>query len=67
MIVPTYKPEKYIWECLESIKNQTLDKRLFEVLIILNGKKGPYFNNISEYILKNKLSNFILIYTKIKI
>lgn len=64
VIVPTYKPEKYIWECLESIKNQTLDKRLFEVLIILNGKKGPYFNNISEYILKNKLSNFILIYTK---
>lgn len=63
VIIPTYKPDYYIWECLNSIKNQTLDEKKFEVLIILNGEKEPYYNNILNYIKENKLKNFKLLYT----
>lgn len=64
VIIPTSKPDYYIWECLNSIKGQTLNKNLFEVLIILNGEKEPYYNDILNYIKKYKLENFRLIYTK---
>ncbi|WP_353936779.1 glycosyltransferase [uncultured Fusobacterium sp.] len=33
IIVPTYKPQEYIFECLDSLKRQSLDKEKFEVLI----------------------------------
>ena len=64
IIIPTYKPDYYIWECLDSIKEQSLEKNMFEVLIILNGEKEPYYNNILNYIKKYKLLNFKLIYTE---
>lgn len=66
IIIPTYKPDYYIWECLDSIKNQSLDRVFFEVLIILNGDKEPYFTEIKNYIKKNELDNFKLIYSKEK-
>lgn len=62
VIIPTYKPNYYIWECLNSIKEQTLNKNLFEVLIILNGEKEPYYSEILNYIKKYKLENFKLLY-----
>ena len=65
VIIPSYKPDYYIWECLDSIRKQTLDKNLFEVLIILNGEKEPYYNNILNYIEKYKLQNFKLSYTEL--
>lgn len=65
VIIPTYEPDYYIWECLDSIKKQTLNKNLFEVLIILNGEKEPYYNNILNYIKKYKLQNFKLLYTEL--
>lgn len=64
VIIPTYKPDYYIWECLDSIKKQTLNKNLVEVLIILNGEKEPYYNNILNYIKKYRLQNFKLLYTE---
>lgn len=64
VIIPTYKPDKYIWKCLNSLKNQTLNNEKFEVLIILNGEKEPYFKTIENYIKKNNLRNFKLIYTE---
>lgn len=64
VIIPTYKPDYYIWECLDSIKEQTLNKNLFEVLIILNGEKEPYHSDILNYIKKYKLENFKLLYTE---
>lgn len=52
-IVPTYKPQDYIWECLDSIKNQTFAKEDFELILVLNGCKEPYYTQIQEYIDKN--------------
>lgn len=62
VIVPTYKPQAYIWECLDSIKNQTFSKANFELILVLNGCKEPYYSQIKEYIVQNLIGyniNFI--------
>lgn len=53
VIVPTYKPREYIWECLESIKNQTFSSEDFELIIVLNGCNEPYYSQIRGYIDQN--------------
>lgn len=53
VIVPSYQPKEYIFECLHSLENQTLDKNLFNVLIVLNGDKEPYYTFI-----KNRIGEF---------
>ena len=62
VIIPTYKPKKYLWECLDSLKFQTLSKDRFEVLLILNGCKEPWNNEIIHLIhtrYKDLLINYI--------
>ena len=46
IIIPTYKPGPYLKDCLESINNQTMDKKCFEVIIVLNGVIKPYIEYI---------------------
>ena len=53
VIIPTYKPHDYIWECLDSIKNQTFAKDDFELILVLNGCKEPYYSKIKGYIEQN--------------
>lgn len=48
VIIPTYKPEEYIYQCLQSLEAQTLDINLFEVIVILNGEKEPYYSDIKQ-------------------
>lgn len=48
VIIPTYKPQTYLDECLESLDKQTFGKDFYEVLIILNGEKEPYATDIQE-------------------
>ena len=31
VIIPAYAPKDYLWECLDSLENQTLSKDEFEV------------------------------------
>lgn len=50
VIIPTYKPSDYLWECLNSLKKQTLNKNRFEIIIILNGCDEPFSTNIQNYI-----------------
>lgn len=50
VIIPTYKPKSYIWECLDSICSQTCPKEEYEVILVLNGCKEPYDDQITEYI-----------------
>ena len=66
VIIPTYKPDYYIWECLNSIVSQSLDRENYEVLIILNGDKEPFFTEIESHLKNNNLNNFYLIYTQEK-
>lgn len=61
VIIPTYKPGFYIKDCIDSILQQTLSFDQFEVLIVLNGDKEPFFSFISAYI--KPYSNVSLYYT----
>ena len=64
VIIPSYRPEEYLYECLEAIRNQTLTQNEFETLVILNGCKEPYFEQIQKYINVHS-SNIRLIQTDV--
>ncbi len=61
VIVTVYNLEKYIINCLDSLKKQTYDN--FEVFIVNDGSKDNSAAIIEEYINKNQLDNYHL-YTK---
>lgn len=63
VIVPTYKPGDYLFECLNSLKEQTINQSDFEVLIVLNGCEEPWLEKIRKYIENSDVSNFKLIHT----
>lgn len=50
VIVPTYKPKIYLWECLDSLCKQTFAKEEYEVILVLNGCKEPFDTNIQQYL-----------------
>lgn len=50
IIIPTYKPENYFYECLQSIDRQDIDLSLFKVTIVLNGSKEPYYSQIKKWL-----------------
>lgn len=52
IIVPSYKPQSYLWECLDSIRCQTLEPGLYEIIVVLNGCNEPYRAQIEDYIQK---------------
>lgn len=62
VIIPTSSPKKYLQECLDSLDRQTLDKKFYEVIIVLNGVKEPYYERLSE-LLKNYSFIYRLYYT----
>lgn len=53
VIIPTYRPKAYIWECLQSLAEQTLAAEQFEVIIVLNGCEEPYYTQIQEFIVEH--------------
>src|SRR5690554_1613370 len=61
VIIPTYKPQNYILECIDSLQKQTLNKIFFEVIIVLNGDKEPYYTEVENYIKEH--DNFKIIHT----
>lgn len=61
VIIPSYKPQNYVYECLGSLKNQTLSSEKFEILLILNGCCEPYKSQIEDYVLRNNITNLMLI------
>lgn len=54
VIIPTYKPKDYLWECLDSLAAQTFAKDEFEVILVLNGCDEPYMSQIGKYIEEHK-------------
>lgn len=53
IIVPTYKPQAYLWECLDSIYNQTFPKTEYELILVLNGCNEPYNAQIKDWLAKH--------------
>lgn len=54
VIVPTYKPQAYLWECLNSIYNQTFPKSDYELILVLNGCNEPYNSQIKDWVSEHK-------------
>ena len=52
VIIPTYKPGDYIYECLKAVCNQSFSKDDYEIVIVVNGCKEPFVENISSYLKK---------------
>ena len=50
VIIPTYKFQDYLWDCLHALERQTLKPEKFEVIIVLNGCKEPYMSLLQEYV-----------------
>lgn len=65
VIIPTYKPTTYLWECLDSIVRQTIDKRCFETIVVLNGPCEPYQSQILQYKAEHETLNLHYIYSEI--
>lgn len=63
VIIPTYKPQSYLFDCLLSIKNQDAKSSSYEVLVILNGDKEGYYDQIVHYITDLKAFNIYLHYS----
>ena len=62
VIIPTYQPQDYLWECLDSLVAQTFPKGDFEVVLVLNGCGEPYKSRIEEYVSQRMIGmhvNFI--------
>ena len=53
VIIPTYRPQEYIFTCLSSLASQTFEAERFEVIVILNGCDEPYNSQISNYLNDN--------------
>lgn len=54
VIVPAFNEEKYIKECLDSLASQTLDKTLFEVIVINDCSTDKTLDIVNNY---TKLTN----------
>lgn len=63
IIIPTYKPQNYIFECLNSLATQTLPKDQWEVIIVLNGCNEPWYSMLIDYLHSHDLPNAQLIQT----
>lgn len=53
VIVPTYKPQGYLWKCLDSIYNQSFSKSDYELLLVLNGCNEPFHSQIKDWLGKH--------------
>lgn len=60
VIIPTYKPGSYLYECLLSIDKQNISLEHFRVTIVLNGPKDPFFFMIKKWLDRFSFSSDLL-------
>ncbi len=65
IIIPTYAPGAYLYDSLNSLLVQTSGHRSFEVIVVLNGTKDPFFSDIHTYFTQHNF-RFKLLYTEEK-
>lgn len=63
VIIPTYKPGNYIFDLFDSLNNQTLESDQFEVIVVLNGPKEPFWGQLTAYDKAHNL-NLHIIYSE---
>ena len=65
VIIPTYKPGDYLWECLKSLNSQDMPSKDFEVILILNGCNEPYVSSIGKWTDEHHFDNLRMIQTDV--
>ncbi|PEL11947.1 glycosyltransferase [Bacillus sp. AFS017336] len=65
VIVPTYKGEKVITKCIESLKEQTLSSKYFEVIFIINGEKDQTEEILMQFIKEQSINHFKILYSEV--
>lgn len=61
VIIPSYQPSDYLFECLESLAMQEIE---LEIILVLNGPKEPYYTKIFSFLSRN-FNFFQLVHTPI--
>lgn len=56
VIIPSFKPQEYLYTCLKSLEQQVFEKSDFEVVVVLNGCKEPFYSRIRSFIQKSMLN-----------
>lgn len=64
VIIPTYRPSEYLSACLKSLKDQSISTDMFEIHLILNGEKQPFYNQIDKYIENIEIKNIKVHYSR---
>lgn len=66
VIIPSYCPKAYLRETLDSLTRQTLSADAYEIIIVLNGPREPYEQEVKSYIHQTENGhNITLVYTSI--
>jgi glycosyltransferase involved in cell wall biosynthesis len=65
VIIPSYHPQEYFYKCLLSIKQQDITCN-YEIIVVLNGEKHPYYEKIERWFDRLDLSNYTLLHTDTK-
>ena len=63
VIIPTFKPHEYLWECLDALCQQSFSKDSYEIVLILNGCKEPYESRIQDYMANHSNVNWAFFQT----
>ncbi len=63
VIIPTYRPENYLFECLDTLRAQTLPVSQWEGIIVLNGCDEPWQTQIKDYLRQHHITNIRLLQT----
>ena len=63
VIIPTFRPQSYLWECLDALRAQTLSANEWEAIIVLNGEEQPYRLQIENYLAQHQLTSWRLLYS----
>jgi len=63
VIIPTYRPENYLFECLDALRAQTFPVSKWEGIVVLNGCNEPWQSQIKAYLERYQLTNIRLLQT----
>ncbi len=64
VIIPTYKPNDYIADCIDSVLNQDYPKEKIQIIVCVNGDNVSYFESLKTKYSKN--DRIQIVYTPAK-
>ncbi|MDV4152003.1 glycosyltransferase [Clostridium sp. AL.422] len=63
IVIPSFKGEKYILDCITSLINQNINPELVEIIIVLNGELDSTEKILNKVIKEKKVSNIHILHS----